>query len=244
MLGARGVDRGLLSAATELFECGHYSCVVAVCSDALAQDPDDVEIRLLLARALAALRQDAAAEVQLGHVLQRDTSSALAYHLLGEIALRRNDLASAVIYFREAVRLDPGDLQAREQLERISALHRPTAAVGNLPATTVAVGRPSKNWPRVNTTGARTPERRRHARGSSPPIGTENLEASRIRVRGFGRYLVEIGAISPMELHRVLTHHRATGLRVGEAAVALGYLTRQHVEWAAMAYHHLTQRPN
>jgi tetratricopeptide (TPR) repeat protein len=229
-----------MNAAVELFERGHYPSVVAVCSDALRDEPDDVEIHLLLVRALMALRQDREAHRCLGEVLRRAPSCALAYQMIGELALRGDDLQSAEIYFREALRLDPGNHEARDWLDVVLGLRQPAAAVANFPATTAAASCPSGAAPppRPARPGWVPGRRRRLARGTT---GNEKMDESAYsgvpRTRGFGRYLVEIGVLSPMQLHRALSYHQASGLRIGQATVALGYLSEQKVESAALAYH-------
>jgi tetratricopeptide (TPR) repeat protein len=231
---------GIKRAAAELLECGHYPSVVAVCSGALAENPDDVELRLLLARALVFLREDSKAEKHLGGVLQRDCTCATAYQLLGEIALRRDDPGSAEIFFREALRLEPRNTAARDWLTVVLSLRSPGAAAANFPAAAVAPGTSgSQDRGRISGTdwGQRR-TRRRLGRSSEPEIETtRKTPGQAVRTRGFGRYLVEMGLLSPMELVRTLGYHRSRGVRVGEAAVALGYLSTRKVEWAATHYH-------
>ena len=53
----------------------------------------------------------------------------------------------------------------------------------------------------------------------------------------FGRYLVHIGALTPLQLRAALDYHRRSGVRLGAAAVALGFLSEPRVEWAAHDYH-------
>jgi tetratricopeptide (TPR) repeat protein len=235
-----------MSAAVELFERGHYPSVVAVCSDALCEEPDNVEIHLLLVRALMALRQDREAHRNLGEVLRRDPSCALAYQMIGELALRGDDLQSAEVYFREALRLDPGNLEARDWLDVVLGLRQPAAAVANFPATTAAARCTSAGAPRPRPArpGWVPGRRRRFARGTAPTEKMDEGTHSGVsRTRGFGRYLVEIGVLSPMELHRALAYHQASGLRIGQATVALGYVSEQKVEWAALAYHRNRRSP-
>ena len=67
-------------------------------------------------------------------------------------------------------------------------------------------------------------------------VGTD-FEPPSPRTDRFGRYLVDIGALTPGQLHAALDYHRRAGVRVGSAAVALGFLSEPSVEWAAHDYH-------
>jgi hypothetical protein len=53
----------------------------------------------------------------------------------------------------------------------------------------------------------------------------------------FGHYLVDIGALTALQLTAALDYHRRSGVRVGAAAVALGFVSAESVEWAAHAFH-------
>lgn len=221
----------LMVAAAELLEQGHYPSVVAVCSAVLADEPDNVPVRLMLARALIWLRDDALATRHLGEALELDPLSGVAFQLLGEIAMQREELASARIYFREALRLDPDNREARSWLDVVEALEQ---------AKGPGVRRRAVTW-MSRASGL--------ARGTSPTLerpkapvvsngeAAEALAPPPPRRRGFGRYLVELGVLLPMELDRVLAHQRASGVRIGEAAVAMGYATAEVVQWAARGYH-------
>lgn len=54
---------------------------------------------------------------------------------------------------------------------------------------------------------------------------------------GFGRYLVEVGLVTPLELRAALAYQRSTGIRLGAAASALGFVSPLKIEWASLAYH-------
>jgi uncharacterized protein HemY len=151
--------RGIVRTALELSLRRHYSEVVALCADALPGLPDHVELRLLHAKALLALRHDLEAQRELSACLRLRPRCPLAYRLLGELALRRDELESAKIFLREALRLDDGDRQAADLLDIVLALRKPTAAVEKLPAATAAVGSPVAARPR---------------RGGMLAIGTES----------------------------------------------------------------------
>lgn len=207
-------DKGVLRAALELYRARHYSGVVAVCTDALADSPRDLNLRLLLSRALLALRRDEEAQHQLQRCLQLEPRCAEAYRLLGELSLRRDEFRSAEIFCREALRIDPGEQRARELLDVLAKWTQPTAAVEKLPAATVAVG----------------PFRSRRLAAGTEFDGDPDAER-------FGAYLLKIGAVTPSQLQAALAYHRRSRVRLGTAIAALGFATKPTIEWAAQAYH-------
>ncbi|HZJ68330.1 MAG TPA: tetratricopeptide repeat protein [Kofleriaceae bacterium] len=115
------MDRGVIATAFELFAARHYPGVVAVCTDALEEEPECVPLLLLRARANVALRRDLDAQADLRDVIRLDPRSVLAYRLLGELAARCDENESAAQYFREALRLDPDDREARDWLQVVDA---------------------------------------------------------------------------------------------------------------------------
>jgi hypothetical protein len=155
------VDRGVIATANELFEARHYPGVVAMCSDALDDEPECVPLLLIRARARMALRRDLDAQADLRDIIRLDPRCSLAYRLLGELAGRRDENASAAVFFREALRLDPDDREAHDWLQIVSA-PRPAAAAARLPATAAAVGR-------LSPALAPSPSPVRLARGTQPP---------------------------------------------------------------------------
>jgi len=119
------VDRGVIATASELFEARHYPSVVAVCSDGLANEPTCLPLLLLRARAHIALRRDVDAQVDLRDAIRADPECSLAFRLLGELAARRDEHESAAVFFRETLRLDPGDRSAHDWLQIVDAVARP-----------------------------------------------------------------------------------------------------------------------
>jgi hypothetical protein len=156
------VDRGVIATANELFEARHYPGVVAMCSDALEDEPECVPLLLIRARASIALRRDLDAQADLRDIIRLDPRCGLGYRLLGELAARRDENASAAVFFREALRLDPEDGEAQEWLQ-IATAPRPAAAATRLPATAAAASRLSP------LSRAPSPSAARLARGTQPP---------------------------------------------------------------------------
>lgn len=154
-----------------------------MCSDALEGEPECVPLLLIRARAHIALRRDLDAQADLRDIIRLDSQCSLAYRLLGELAARRDENESAAIFFREAIRLDPGDREASDWLLVVDISVRPAAVAQKLPAPAAAAGR----FPRARTPVPAAPEPRsdmtvdarggaRFARGTHPPERAEHDE--------------------------------------------------------------------
>ncbi len=222
-----------MRATLELFAAREYPCVVATCQDALLDDPDNLHLRLLRARALMALRRDAEAQTEIRECLQLEPQAGAAYRLLGELAARRDEIESAKIFLHEALRLDPDDSEARECLGVVAAMVRSTEAAEKLPAAAAAVGHLSSKSSR-----ARRDAPRPRAEGTRPPPEMQRSTLSQLpQANGFGQYLVEAGVLTPVQLRAALAYKKSTGIRLGSAAVALGFASELKIEWASLAYH-------
>ena len=63
------------------------------------------------------------------------------------------------------------------------------------------------------------------------PVGNVELESDGLREVRFGEYLVEQGLLDRCQLfHALQLQDRTPGLRIGEAATALGFATRGAIE--------------
>jgi tetratricopeptide (TPR) repeat protein len=222
LLYVRAVDSAsVMRAALELFGARQYPGVVAACQDALQDDPSNIHLRLIRARALMALRRDAEAQNEIRECLAIEPGLPSAYRLLGELAARRDENESAKIFLNEALRLDPSDVEAREWLDVVEAMVRSTAAADKLPAAAAAVGHLS-----------------RRAQGTRPPPEMQRSTLSQLPMaNGFGSYLVETGVLTPVQLRAALAYKKSTGVRLGSAAVVLGFVSELKIEWASLAYH-------
>lgn len=266
---AIGVTRSsTMAAAAELFEHGHFASVVAVCAGALEDAPDDLELRTLFARALVALRQDDQAERQIGELLRRDANSSMGFQLLGELAYRRDDLASAEIFFRESWRLDASNASARVWLDVVLISNRSSGYLpsgcmhdesGRLVLPKVAARRQFAKGtePQLRAMSSGPPRPRTDQRAGAPRAntGAPRAKADATRVgrmppgkppsvpddtplpSRFGGYLTSIGVLTREQLRDALTYHRQRRVRLGDAAVALGYVSRQKLDWAALGFH-------
>jgi tetratricopeptide (TPR) repeat protein len=225
------VDASVIGAAVELYAARHYPGVVAACGDALDHEPGCVELRVLRAKALLRLRRDVEAQVDLREVIRLAPKCGMAYRLLGELAARRDEHESARIFLREALRLDPHDREALDWLAVVENMVRPTAAAEKLPAIAAAVG-------------ASIPRR---AVGSQPSIAHDSSRDSRpgagplARPRAhegpaFGRYLIQIGLLTPDRLKAAVAYQRSMNVKLSTAVIALGLASPLKVEWAALAF--------
>src|SRR5215470_5708555 len=87
----------------------------------LEQAPDNLEGRVMLARAYAAMHQWKEAQGELLRVVKVDRSSRAGFALLGEVLLRRSDFERAVPVLQHAQNLDPTSPQILSMLKRARA---------------------------------------------------------------------------------------------------------------------------
>ncbi len=157
-----------------------------MCSDALESEPECVPLLLMRARAHIALRRDLDAQADLRDIIRLDPQCGLAYRLLGELAARRDENESAAIFFREALRLDPGDREAADWLLIVDASVRPAAVAKKLPAPAAAAGRfPRAGSPRPGSEPGVAPPR--FARGTHPPESDQEERPTKPFARGSER---------------------------------------------------------
>ena len=92
---------------------------ITVCSQGLEASPDNLEARVMLARAFAALHQWKESQGELLRVVKIDRSNRMGFALLGEVLLRRNDYERAVPVLQHAQNLDPTSPQILSMLKRV-----------------------------------------------------------------------------------------------------------------------------
>lgn len=224
------VDRAVIATADELFAARHYPGVIAVCTDALIDEPACIPLRLIRARAHLKLRREIDAQTDLRDVIRFDPACAAAYYLLGELASRRNENESAAIFFREALRLRPDDHDAAEWLQIIEAQLRPEPrmARGTRP--------PSEAPARL---GAGSVDIAVADDADDPPTHRVPRPATRgplPEMAGFADYLVETGIISRDRLRAAQAYQRSMKVALSTAIVTLGLATQQRIEWAVVAH--------
>src|SRR5215470_7359619 len=87
----------------------------------LEQSPDNLEARVMMARAYASLHQWKEAQGELLRVVKVDRSNRSGFALLGEVLLRRSDYERAVPVLQHAQNLDPTSPQILSMLKRARA---------------------------------------------------------------------------------------------------------------------------
>ena len=231
------VPRSVLSTAAELLARRHFSGAIAMCTEGLAEAPNHVGLLLVRARCHVALRRGPEAQSDLRDVITLDPACGLAYRLLGELAVRRDENESAAIFFREALRLDPSDQNAADWLvvvgggaRRDRASSTRFASGTNLPFDQddppTRPGRPIAPLPAA-------PARRLPA----PYVRAQTPE-----LPGFGEYLVTAGILSLERLRAARAYQRSMKVQLATAIVTLGLATPQRIEHAAVTYQSQSQR--
>ncbi|MEZ4400959.1 MAG: hypothetical protein R3B06_13115 [Kofleriaceae bacterium] len=230
----------ITAAARELFAARQFPGCVAVCAEAIATlaptDRNVLVLRLLTARSLMALRRDADAQHEIRACLQAEPQCGPAYRLLGELALRADELTSAKIFLREALRLGPDDDEAREWLAIVESMAAVPGRPSTRPPASAPAPAPVRPRLRVGRLPVPTPAT---AAGTPAPVAPRGRASSPALplAAGFGQHLVEAGLLTPVQLKAALVYTRSTGVRLGAAAVALGFVSAPKIEWASLAYH-------
>ena len=225
----------MVAAAEEMLRSQQYTGVASLCGEALEGEPDNLDLRVLRVRALLALRRDEEAKWELGRILRLHRETADVFRLLGELAIRRGKLDAAETFLKQALRLGPGDRKLAALLELVQSSNQPTVAVEKLPAATATVGCTLFASSGAGEDGDEDGDEESAPRAPRFALGTDYSPPSARNL--FGHYLVDIGALTSLQLRAALDYHRRSGVRVGAAAVALGFVTEQNVEWAAHAFH-------
>lgn len=238
-----------IAAAQQMFRAQQFTGVASLCADALEGEPDNLDLRVLRVRALLALRRDEEARVELSRILRSHRETAEVFQLLGELAIRRKKLDAAETFLKQALRLAPHDRKVSALLELVRSSNQPTVAVEKLPAATATVGctlalPEEDDAVRVPHRGTPGLSEIRPSDGGSLggprfALGTARPPTSPTEL--FGMYLVDIGALTLSQLRAALEYHRRAGVRVGTAAVVLGFLSEPSVEGAARAFHGIRQ---
>jgi hypothetical protein len=229
----------VIATATELFQGRHYSGVVAMCTDALDDEPECIPLLLIRARSQLALRRDLDAQADLRDIIRIDPSCGTAFRLLGVLAARRNENESASVFFREALRLDPRDREAYDWLMIVDAPAEPV--------TMPAVAVPARNAaPRLARGTQSPPPGEPQPRPQPAPAKVSPhvvARAPRAAARavtpelpGFGEYLVASGILTRERLRAAQAYQRSMKIQLSTAIVTLGLATPQRIEWAQVAH--------
>lgn len=117
--GWREEANRLASAARDLWEKGAKRGALAMCREALELDSLSVEAMTAMGTILAALGKDEEALDAFQHAREFGDEGVSVLLAMLECAIRLGWLASAERYAQEALRVDPGNLQARDALRSI-----------------------------------------------------------------------------------------------------------------------------
>lgn len=98
-----------------------YSRAVEICNANLAEHPDLISGRLILARALLKAGQIESATRQFSQVLSRDANNLVALKLLGDIKFAEGDKAGAMALYGHIQEIDPDCRGIRSPLKRTRA---------------------------------------------------------------------------------------------------------------------------
>lgn len=111
-------DRGRLLAQTgwNLVRNGEYSGAEHAFAQATAVIPEDASVLVGLGLSQYQLFRDHDAAVSLNRALALDPDVPYAHVLLGDLALRRDDLGAAIWHYETALQQDPNDVAAKDGL--------------------------------------------------------------------------------------------------------------------------------
>jgi tetratricopeptide (TPR) repeat protein len=113
-------------------KAGRTREAVALCRDGLARYPHYTTARLILAKALAADEQLAAALVELNAILEMSPKDVQCHRLASEVHRRLGHIDDAVTHLEAAAELDPGDRESRALLSLMRASAPPAAEASGL----------------------------------------------------------------------------------------------------------------
>ncbi len=102
-------------------QLGRPRDAIQICNLGLQNVPDNLEGRVMLARAHASLHQWKEAQGELLRVVKVDRGNRVGFALLGEVLLRRNDYERAVPVLQHAQNLDPTSPAILSMLRRARA---------------------------------------------------------------------------------------------------------------------------
>jgi tetratricopeptide (TPR) repeat protein len=113
-------------------KAGRARDAVALCRDGLARYPHYTTARLILAKALAADEQLAAALVELNAILELSPKDVQCHRLAAEVHRRLGHIDDAVRHLDAVTDLDPGDRESRALLSLLRASAAPASEGGGL----------------------------------------------------------------------------------------------------------------
>jgi len=142
--------------AEEYFQQEKYSRAVELCQIRLAENPDVISGRIVLAKALFKCGQFDVSEEQFRKVLQKDPENLVALKYMGDLIFRTGDTARAFLFYERVQKLDShtsglssaisekpipetkvltlrkGEEKSSEQLDRLREIPFHTETLGDL----------------------------------------------------------------------------------------------------------------
>jgi hypothetical protein len=180
-------QRSWLATAREMVRARDLEAAVTTCRAALGRSPLDADARLLLAEALLGLGRDAEAKGEVALALRQRPRCPIAYRLLAELALRRDERRAAEVFLRESLREAPGDPTTLAMIAALGAqAKQPAAAAAKLPAASAAAGPIPARLPAPSASRSLAPPRPHgpsravpttRAASTSEPIGAPRAPA-------------------------------------------------------------------
>lgn len=123
--------------AKAILGTGDFQAAIDTCSAGVERHPDSIVGYVLWGKGLIGIGDPSAAMDQFDRAIALDPDNPYAYNLIGEVLLEKQLYRSSLPILRKAVSLQPGDVRAREWLERAEGAVRDPDA-----ATTTAPGSP------------------------------------------------------------------------------------------------------
>lgn len=214
------VGQDVLSQAREAAAARRFDEAVALYDRVLAREPGRWDAEIGRAEALVWGGRYALAEETYRRLGRRDPASVLVARGLARAAYWSGDFRRALPRFERVARLAPGDREAREAIDALRELMRPTANVrvagrrDNQPAATVALD--------ASSTLALDPLTFLDAELGGLRLDAEDAGG----VRGVARARIGLSARLPRPRLRVAAS--VGGLRVGERMRALADVSAEH----------------
>src|SRR5216684_9205191 len=104
--------------ASDLIERGDYRRAIEVCASGVSYHPDSILGRVLWGKALIHQGNAAASMEQFEQAIQVDRQNPYAYHLIGEVLLKKGLFRSALPILKKAAALQPEDARIKQWLDQ------------------------------------------------------------------------------------------------------------------------------
>jgi tetratricopeptide (TPR) repeat protein len=151
---------GFLPLASAYLATGRPREAMGVLGQGLTMHPDNVEARMLMARAQLSIKQVGEAQAQLLQAVELDPGNVEAFVLLSEVCSQAEDFERARLSLEQACDLRPDDPDLRSRLEAAKRGEMPPAPVETLGRMTLEKKgvRPAQERSRAAPAPATTPE--------------------------------------------------------------------------------------